>query len=776
MTEWFSLDDLAAWGLPGYRVSRRRLAVMVDEQGWREKRDPRLGALARRRTGKGGGWEYHRACLSVPAQKILAEKSALGGGPVGGAPPQGAFTSAGSVQQSKAEARAALVRAADRFRAAQGLPQAASDNAFIGLYQSNRVDVPAWIREIVPSASIGSLRRWRKRLRRGGLGGLVARHGQHRKGSGLIDRQPALVDLIKGMLASYPHAGAGHIMQALRARFGENDGITLPSPRGLQRWLAAWKAAHPQLHAALVDPDKARSQYLAAVGNASENVSRLNQLWELDSSPGDIILADGQRHALIGVIDVYSRRLKLQVAQSSSTRGIAAVMRRAILDWGVPEAVKTDNGKDYTSRHMTRLLDSLGIEHKICPPFSPEKKPHIERAFGTFTRDLLELLPGFTGHSVAERQGVRNRQGKNTNPLWGTPKQDLNKPGGTPAGEYKNGRPQTVIKSLTPQEFQQFCDRWCDDVYAHNAHGGLNGVTPFARAAQFNGAVRKIENERALDIALMPPPTGSEWRVVGKRGVSVSNGFYIHPELAAFMGRRVRVALDDADFGAIYLFDEDGQFICRAEDAATLGADRREVAHKTKQKQKEIVNQGLKELRKTAKQVKAQEILTVCSSQADGLAAFPSPIETHDSPGLLAAEQAAQTNGSPVGVPPLRVPHGSLEPKVIAALSAEDQAAADALFARLNGDDGAGNDNVITLSHEDPANPSWGTRRGGTPKTAIQPNPGAPQNGHKNRPIFEDDAAFVEWAQTDEAATEADQAYAAELLSKSPTLRLLATR
>jgi transposase InsO family protein len=142
---------------------------------------------------------------------------------------------------------------------------------------------------------------------------------------------------------------------------------------------------------------------------------------------------------VIGVIDVWSRRLMLQVHRSSSSHGISLLLRRALLTFGVPETVRTDNGAAYVSRHITEVLKRLGVAHDILPPFSPERKPFIERALKTFAYDLVEMLPGFVGHSVAEAQAIRARQ---------------------TFAQRLFGRGETVELRMSAADFQAFCDDW----------------------------------------------------------------------------------------------------------------------------------------------------------------------------------------------------------------------------------------------------------------------------------------------------------------------------
>ena len=149
-------------------------------------------------------------------------------------------------------------------------------------------------------------------------------------------------DFIKGLLTERPHLGIPTIHQAIQARFA---GQQIPGQSSIRRFVSNWKQEHQSLIQYVTSFDQWRSNHMIALGKADEHVTRLNQVWEFDSTPGDIMLIDG-RHNLIGVIDVYSRRAKIHVSPTSKASAIAALTRRTILDWGVPEVAKTDNGSD----------------------------------------------------------------------------------------------------------------------------------------------------------------------------------------------------------------------------------------------------------------------------------------------------------------------------------------------------------------------------------------------------------------------------------------------
>jgi putative transposase len=58
----------------------------------------------------------------------------------------------------------------------------------------------------------------------------------------------------------------------------------------------------------------------------------------------------------------------------------------------VPEAIKTDNGRDYTANQLEHALRGLRIDHPLCAPFSPHQKPHIERGYSA-ANHLVAQMP-----------------------------------------------------------------------------------------------------------------------------------------------------------------------------------------------------------------------------------------------------------------------------------------------------------------------------------------------------------------------------------------------
>jgi transposase InsO family protein len=150
------------------------------------------------------------------------------------------------------------------------------------------------------------------------------------------------------------------------------------------------------------------------------------------------------------------------------------------MDWGMPEVAKTDNGSDYVSREMALFFEEMGIVQDRSAPFAPWEKGHVERFIQTYLHSILELLDNFIGHNVTERKAIDSRK---------TFAENL----------YKKN---AVVKvDMTVDELQQLTDAWVTGTYMMTKHSALD-MTPFERVSSYTGSVRRIENERALDMLL----------------------------------------------------------------------------------------------------------------------------------------------------------------------------------------------------------------------------------------------------------------------------------
>lgn len=570
-------------------------------------------------------------------------------------------------QRTRADARLAVVRACDEFLARSSLAKHSGAAAFAALWNAGNYPAEDWVKAAVPGFHVNSLLNWRRAVERQGVAALAGKYGRHRKGKGAVETTPDVRDYLVGLLAAKPHVDAAQAMRGLRARFRETD-LKLPSYRTVQRFLKTWKESNGGLFLALTDPDAHRSRLRAAFGSASESVVALNQLWEWDATPGDVMCADG-RHAIVAAIDVFSRRAKAVVTPTSRASAITATLRKAMLAFGVPGTIKGDNGQDFVSRHVMRALADLNIDFIPCPPYTPEGKPHIERFLGTLSHQFVELLPGYVGHSVADRQAIRNRR----------------------SFADRRGDPPDAEIPLTAAELQARIDAWIETVYERQVHSEL-GMSPFEKAATWRGPVRRVEDERALDALLAEAPGDDGLRVVGKKGLKIDGGLFIAPELGALIGERVMVRYDAADLGKVFVYAaDDGRFVCAAVDPAREGVDRKDIAARAKAIQKTVVAEGRRHLKRLAKDVAAEriadDILAAGAAESAVVVPLPAPAVAHETPALKEALRAAVAGGPKAPRPMTareRRAHDDVVARLAAPVPAPAASSAEERFARAS--------------------------------------------------------------------------------------------
>ncbi|MDE0714455.1 MAG: DDE-type integrase/transposase/recombinase [Gammaproteobacteria bacterium] len=518
------------------------------------------------------------------------------------------------------DARLEILQAFERWRSDRGLSVVPAMRRFAAEYKAGEdpAGISAEARALVPEFSWNTLQRWRTRFLKKGTSGLEHKVTGRKS---VLDTDPEMAAIVEGQIwDKYPHVSATGIRDVIEE---DLPGREVPSIRAIQRWCAAFIDANARELSAWTNPDRHRSHRKPAFGQADADIVELNQLWELDSTRIDVMCADGRRHALIACIDIFSRRARCLVAPQSTSAGIAALVRRCILEFGVPGMISTDGGQDYVSRHLRRAMADLEVPLNELPPYSPELKPYVERFIGTISRGLFAQLPGFTGHSVADREALRSRRS---------------------FAARRGQKPVVVFQcDLTPEELQEKIDAWCEYVYERRPHKGLDGETPFAKAASWRG-VRKTVDPRALDILLAKPAGGDGVSTVTKKGIDVDGGRYIAPELGDLVGLKVDVRRD-TDYGRIHVFRE-GVFICIAEDQARLGQERRqEVAAQAKARARAADNAARKHAREMIRATEADtaidRVLDKAGRDADRVIQFPVPTQEHTGEMIDAAAEAA---------------------------------------------------------------------------------------------------------------------------------------
>lgn len=269
------------------------------------------------------------------------------------------------------------------------------------------------------------IRRWIKAYRDGGKEALMDRRGGSRGSA--VDRDMFLKSIVKrGGLKSY----------YLRycAMWCEREGMELDiwEPRSNVSYSGFVKYFHRCKNDAevkmLLRGMDAVEESLPVFSTVAQ-MSYPNQRWEIDATRIDMMvkipLVNGEpeyfrvvesdeyivgRYTLNGLVDVYSGARVYKLMKSGTSYGNARLLEKAIGALGVPEMIKGDNGKDYASKHFQDVLEDLGIVYEAATPYKGSEKGSVERGFRTLQHDArFEVLPGYIGHSIKERQQIESQ-------------------------------------------------------------------------------------------------------------------------------------------------------------------------------------------------------------------------------------------------------------------------------------------------------------------------------------------------------------------------------
>lgn len=237
-----------------------------------------------------------------------------------------------------------------------------------------------------------TLHRWVTRYLVDGLTGLSDR--SHRPAS--CPHQVATVVEVKiaEIRREHPRWGAKRIrMELLRKPV---DGITVPAERTIVRILARQGLVRSRPR------KRPRSSF-----KRFERPGPM-QLWQVDIVGGlpmvDVRTGEVWEAKVVTGVDDHSRFCVMATVVPRATgRAVCLAFAQALLRFGVPEEVLSDNGKVFTDRFGKRgevLFDKIcrknGITHRLTEPESPNQNGKVERFHGTFRPEFLDVAEPFT--------------------------------------------------------------------------------------------------------------------------------------------------------------------------------------------------------------------------------------------------------------------------------------------------------------------------------------------------------------------------------------------
>ena len=397
--------------------------------------------------------------------------------------------------------------------------------------------------------SLRTLQRWVTRYRRFGLAGLSragrADSGKRRRISDELRR------FAEGLALQKPPLGPTAIHREVQRAALANG----QRPPGFHTVYNVIRAIPEPLKTLALDGDKAyREAYDLVHRREAEGA---NQIWQADHTQLDLWAKrdDGMtaRPWLTVIIDDYSRAIAGFAFSFDSPSAIqtALALRQAIwrkddAHWtifGIPEVLYTDNGSDFTSKHLEQVVADIKMRLIFSTPGHPRGRGRVERFFATVNQMFLCTLPGYL-----DRGTVR-------------------------------GEPSLTIADLESR-FREFLRDY------HARPHGESKIPPQVRWQHGGFVPRMAESLEQLDLLLL---TVAKSRKVRADGVRFQGMRYIDPLLAAYVGENVILRYDPRDVAEVRLFHRD-RFLCRAicPELAGQTVALRDIRHARDQRRREL--------------------------------------------------------------------------------------------------------------------------------------------------------------------------------------------
>ena len=410
---WWTAQELADANLPGLPGTKRRINAHAKAHGW--DRDPEV---FRRRSGKGGGFEYHWTVLPVRARAALtvAAKDA----PKTPEQPERssaweAYEASTDVQKAKAIEKLGVIHDVEQLEA--GMPRREAVRQVAMLHGKSQSTIWSWFKAIQGVAHDDR------------LAYLVPQHGTAGRARAAID--PEFMHLIKSdwLRMSGPALTACYSRQIRVAR---QQGIPIASLSRVRRELQ--RTVHKATEVlARQGPEALKRMYPAQERDKTA-------LHALEAVNGDFHKFDvfvrwpdepkPVRPQMVAWQDIYSGRiLSWRLDLTPNAQCVQLSFGEMVEQWGIPQHVLLDNGREFAAKTLTGgaptrfrwkvkeddvpgLMTSLGCEIHWATPYSGQSKP-IERTF----RDLCEYISkdprcegAYTGNSpTAQPENYGNR-------------------------------------------------------------------------------------------------------------------------------------------------------------------------------------------------------------------------------------------------------------------------------------------------------------------------------------------------------------------------------
>ena len=543
--EWWTPAQIAESGLPDLPKTRQGVDALADRLNWR-------GAtkFARRRSGKGGGWEYSWKLFPNAAQRALIKQAV--------APKAAAAKARDEVWawyealpqsvKARAEARLLVIQKVEALEGGIG--------RFLAVEQVAAIDrvgartIWSWFQMIEGIAAHDR------------LAYLAPRNRAAQKRPRAKECSPEFFEVLK---SDYLRLEAPPFTDCYRRalRVATERGLDALPERTMRRHLDAAVSRVTQVLARQgVDAvkrlfpsqvrDKTCLHALQAV-NADFHKFDVFVRWpSVGAEPGLVT-----RPQMVAFQDIYSGRiLAWRIDQTPNSTAVMLCAGDMIEAWGIPEHVLLDNGREFAAKAITGgaatrfrfkvkeddipgLFTALGCTIHWATPYSGQSKP-IERAF----RDMCQ--------SIAKDPRLA----------------------GAYTGNRPDAKPENYGSRAVPLE--DFLKVVAEGIEEHNARENRRSEVAFGRSfnAVFDESYGTAPIRKATEAQRRLWLLGAEGlRADAKTGmIRFQGNEFWEPWLTEFAGARVVIRFDPADlWSGIHVYAQDGAYLGHAECRLKVG-------------------------------------------------------------------------------------------------------------------------------------------------------------------------------------------------------------
>lgn len=154
-----------------------------------------------------------------------------------------------------------------------------------------------------------------------------------------------------------------------------------------------------------------------------------NQVWSMDFVFDRT--ADGRVIKCLTIVDDATHEaVAIEVERAISRLGVTRVLDRLALSRGLPQVIRTDNGKEFCGKAMVTWAHERGVQLRLIQPGKPNQNAYVESFNGRFRDECLN-----------EHWFTHLLHARTTIETW--------------RREYNEERPKEALSGLTPAAYAQ---------------------------------------------------------------------------------------------------------------------------------------------------------------------------------------------------------------------------------------------------------------------------------------------------------------------------------